>query len=62
MTARRMDLNKQIFFVPQAAGGKKVHGMTVSLSRDGQDQVFSLLGFLASSQSLTMAKPTAWQY
>ena len=59
MTVRRMDLNKQIFFVQQGAGGKKVHGMTVSLFRGGQDQVLFLPRYLASSQFPTMTKPTA---
>ena len=59
MTAKRLDQNKQIFSVQQTAGKKKAHGMTVSLFRDPQDQVFSLPRCLASSQFPTMTKPIA---
>lgn len=57
MTVKRLDQNKQIFFAQPIPGEMKVHGMTVSLSKDGQDQVFSLPGCLASSQLPTVTRP-----
>ena len=50
MTVKKLDLSKQICFAQQIAGEMKVYDMTVSLFKDGQNQVYSLQGCLASFQ------------
>ena len=61
MTVKRVDPKKQIFFIQQAAGEEKAHDMTVSLSRDGQNQVYSLPGCLVFFQFPTMPSVTGWE-
>lgn len=62
MTAKRLDLKKQIYSVQQTVGERKAPDMTVSLYRGGQHQVFFLPEYLASFQFPTMAKSAAWQF
>jgi hypothetical protein len=61
MTAKKLDQSVQTYSGQQTPGNMKVPDMTVSLFKDGQNQVFSLPGYLASSLFHSTAKPVTWQ-
>ena len=62
MTAKKLDQSVQIFSGWQTPGNMRALGMIVSLFKDGQSQVFSLLGYLAFSLFHFVAKPMTWPF